>query len=167
MNARLARWLSMRALLRRIALASFALLLPILAIARGSGTRSEPAPSSCELPSRMHFVVGDRADGIYGVIGDAVGDAPLLRFTDMIRTEHGVDAESKKPWFQFRLSGDAPRALREFSATPSGRSILVIVGGRVAARHKIRQPLDGDGIQVSCCDPRACERWTGNVASSP
>jgi hypothetical protein len=144
-----------------------ALSLSIAAVACG-GSRADAGAttSSCALPSRMHFVVGDRADGIYGVIGDKVGDAPLVRFADMTRTAKGVDEESGKPWFQFHLSGDAPRALHEFSAAPEGRSILVVVAGRVAAMHKIRVPLEGDGIQVSCCDPRACERWTGNVSAS-
>jgi len=109
--------------------------------------------------------VSGRADGLYGVVDDRVAVAPMAHFERMVRTGSGVDARSGKRWIGVRLADDEARALRGFSATPEGRGMAVVVGGQLASTHKIRQTIESAELQVSCCDPRACDRWEALLAA--
>ena len=50
-------------------------------------------------------------------------------------------------------------AAREFTASPHGKSVAVVVGGEVACRHKLRAQVLGPEVQVSCCNPLYCDQW--------
>jgi preprotein translocase subunit SecD len=123
--------------------------------------RAAPTSSSSCAPTDDGSVldVSGCVDGLYGVVDDRAGATPIARFDRMVRTGSGVDAQSGKRWIGVRLADDEARALREFTAAPQGRGMAVVVGGEVASKHKIRQRIQSDAVQVSCCDPRACERW--------
>jgi hypothetical protein len=132
-----------------------------------SSSASTTTSSSCALPDGRTLDVAGRADGIYGVVGDQVGAAPLAHIERAQRTSEGVDATSGKRWIGVRLADDDARAVRDFTATPEGRGIAVVVGGEVACRHKIREPILSRDIQVSCCDARACDRWVALLGTTP
>jgi hypothetical protein len=145
----------------------FARLCATLALAALAGCH-RPAPSStCSVPSAVSLAIENRADGVFGVDGERVGGAPLVKFDAMVRTSEGIDAESGKQWLRFHLRDGAARALHDFTASPEGRSIVVVVGGQAAAHHKIRQPVEGPDFQVSCCNQAACDRWMRRVSGPP
>jgi preprotein translocase subunit SecD len=109
--------------------------------------------------------VSGRADGLYGIVDDRAGAAPIARVDQMVRTGSGVEAQSGKRWIGVHLADEQARALVEFTANPQGRGIAVVVGGQVACRHKVRQAITSGDVQVSCCDPRACDRWEALLAA--
>jgi len=37
--------------------------------------------------------------------------------------------------------------------------VAVVVGGKVATRHKIRVAISGGKLQISCCGAGACEHY--------
>jgi preprotein translocase subunit SecD len=123
--------------------------------------RADPTPpSACALTDDGGLLdVSGRVDGLYGVVDDRAGATPIAHFDRMVRTGGGVDAQNGKRWIGVLLANDEGRALQEFTAAPQGRGMAVVVDGEVASLHKIRQPLQSSALQVSCCDPRACDRW--------
>jgi hypothetical protein len=146
--------------------AKFLFVAIVLALVISGCRRAETSTaSSCALPERVALAVAGRADGVYGVIGDRVGEVPLSRFDQMVRLDDGVDRDSGKPWIRVRLQPEGSRALQAFTARPDGRSIVVVVGGSAASQHKIRKPLTADDQQVSCCNPTACARWKALVST--
>ncbi len=129
--------------------------------------RAEPTASTCALAADGGVLdVSGRADGLYGVVEDRVAATPLAHLDRMVRTGSGVDAQSGKRWVGVRLPDDEARALKDFTATPDGRGMAVVVSGQIASRHKIRQSLESAEMQVSCCDPRACDRWEALLAAN-
>jgi preprotein translocase subunit SecD len=140
-----------------------ALLLLLLSCQRGEAPTSS---STCALNDDGGVLdVSGRIDGLYGVVDDRVGATPMARFERMTRTGSGVDAQSGKRWIGLHLADPEARAVEDFTASPPGRGIAVVVGGQVACRHKIRQTITTADMQVSCCDPRACDRWEALLAS--
>jgi preprotein translocase subunit SecD len=126
-----------------------------------------PAAASCPVPDARVPDVAGRSDGLYGVVDDRAGERPLARFDRMTRLSEGVDAESGKRWIRVHLADDEAHALEEFTAAPQGKSIAVVAGGEVACLHKIRTSLTSGDLQVSCCNPRACDRWVQLLPASP
>ncbi|MEO7112067.1 MAG: hypothetical protein ABI183_16610 [Polyangiaceae bacterium] len=100
-----------------------------------------------------------RTDGFYGVHGEQVDQQPLAHFEQMKLVSEGVDQESGKRWLQIRMTDAEASNVEKFTATPADRSLAVIVGGEVACRHKIRQAVTSSELQLSCCNPKACDRW--------
>jgi preprotein translocase subunit SecD len=121
---------------------------------------AKPAPGSrCDVAPHVALDAKDRADGVYGVVGDAIEKTPLQTFDHVTLSGEGVDAASGKRWLKIHAALADGARLSGFTRAPENRSIAVVVGGEVASHHKIRQPIDGADFQVSCCDPAACDRW--------
>ncbi len=125
--------------------------------------RDASVGDTCSIDDAGALDIAGRSDGFYGVVGQQVQPAPLARFEHVQRTGTGVEASSGKRWIGLRLGPEDAQALRQFTADPAGKSIAVITGGEVASRHKVRVPLQTADVQVSCCNPRACERLQGLV----
>ncbi len=130
----------------------------VLVLAPTACHRDAPAGDTCSIDDAGALDIAGRSDGFYGVVGQQVQPAPLARFERVQRTGTGVEASSGKRWIGLRLGPQDAQTLREFTADPAGKSIAVIAGGEVASRHKVRVPLQTADVQVSCCNPRACER---------
>jgi preprotein translocase subunit SecD len=140
-------------------------VIPLLLLLLGCH-RAEPSSATCALnDDGRPLDVSGRVDGLYGVVDDHAGATPLARFEHVTRTGGGVEAQSGKRWIGLHLAGDEAHALQEFTASPAGRGIAVVVGGEVACRHKVRQAITSADLQVSCCDARACDRWEALLAS--
>jgi preprotein translocase subunit SecD len=120
--------------------------------------RDAPTGDTCSIDDAGALDIAGRSDGFYGVVGQQVQPSPLARFEHVQRTGTGVEASSGKRWIGLRLGPEDAQALRQFTADPAGKSIAVIAGGEVASRHKVRVPLETADVQVSCCNPRACDR---------
>jgi hypothetical protein len=124
-----------------------------------SSCRDGARQASCALGDGRVLDASHRDDGFYGVRGEHVEEAPLARFDHMTKLSEGVDVDSGKRWIRFRLTEEDARAVHEFTADLRDRSVAVVVGGEVACHHKLRDPVLGSDVQVSCCNPRACDRW--------
>jgi preprotein translocase subunit SecD len=124
---------------------------------------TRPAPtvepgSSCVLDDGKVLDVTGRADGIYGVRGEQVDAEALVPWKELTLEESGVDASNGKPWLHLTVSDHGAKRLAEFTSTQKDRSIATVFGGALVSHHKIRAALTGPKLQISCCDPRACER---------
>jgi hypothetical protein len=144
-------------------IAPLALLLPLLAACASSPKAPPPAApetTSCALDANGPALdVAGHADGIYGVIDNKLEPTPLARFETMRLEESGAEPDSGKRWLHIQVGdADAP-GLRSFTAGAPPRDIAVIVDGHLAARHRVKTALTSAQLQVSCCDPRACDAW--------
>jgi preprotein translocase subunit SecD len=45
----------------------------------------------------------------------------------------------------------------------SGRRIAVVIGKEVISEHQIRSVIPDGRVQISCCDPAACERLKASL----
>jgi len=126
--------------------------------------QASAAGESCTLADGTKLEVGGREDGLFGVVGTRVDDLPIAHFHRMQKLSNGVDPSSGKRWIRLRLDEAEGEALRRFTAGAGERSIAVVVAGELACHHKIRAALETNDLQVSCCDPRACDRWEALLA---
>jgi hypothetical protein len=141
-----------------------ALLFAALAAGCSRPSSMPAAPSEvswCAFEGEAPLDVAGRADGVYA-IEDGHLAARLARFEGMIWEKSGVDAPSGKRWVLLRLGADAENVER-YTAGPALRKIAVVVGGRVAAQHKVRTAITSAEMQVSCCDSRACDAWEARL----
>ena len=122
--------------------------------------------ATCTADNGPTLDVTGRSDGIYGVVDDHVDNEPLVPASLMRLTETGVDSQSSKQWLRVAVPEETARPMLDFTQSPTGKSIAVVLNGELASRHKIRQPLTSGSIQVNCCDPKACERWKALLKSA-
>ena len=107
-----------------------------------------------------------RPDGVYGVRDDQLGAAPLVTFDTMKKTGEGLDPSSGKRWIGVHLGDAEARAVRDFTSDPNGKKQMAIVsGGEIASIHKVKQAVTGTDVQVSCCNPIACDRWNTTLTT--
>jgi preprotein translocase subunit SecD len=159
---------------------SFHALVLVLALsASGVGCRkteaTENAPvtatsaESCDVSNDADggaLDVSGRSDGIFAIRADGVEKAPLARVDHIVKTSEGVDPKNGKRWIGVHLAdANEARALEDFTAeTTEKKKIAVVVGGDIASIHKVRQALTSADMQISCCNPVACDRWNANLA---
>lgn len=146
----------------------------MLTLALGGCKKADPSPSGASSSSGASCGLGEdggaldvagRRDGVYGVRADRVDDAPLVHFEQTVKLGAGVDAASGKRWIRMRLAADDARSVRDFTAAPApDKKIAVVAGGELASVHKIRQAITSEEVQLSCCNPRACDRWEAALA---
>lgn len=133
-----------------------------------SDTSGAAASESCAITDDGGVLdVGKRTDGIYGVVDDRLGDEPLSRFDRLAKTGEGIDTQSGKRWIRIRLAHEETEALRRFTETPTNKRMAVVIGREIASTHKVKAAITSDELQVSCCNPRACDRWNAILDQRP
>lgn len=96
---------------------------------------------------------------MYGVTNGQIEPTPFATVEVITKTGEGVDPASGKRWIGLRLEGEQARALRDYTSFPTGKRIAVVAHGEVASLHKVREPIMSTDFQISCCNPKACDRW--------
>ena len=136
-----------------------------LGACRRSGEATPSSGESCTIETGDGGVldVTGRADGVYGIEDDHLGATPLVRFENISKTGEGVDAKSGRRWLAMHLADADARTLRDFTAGVTGapplKRIAVVAGGELASVHKVRTTITSSDLQLSCCNPKACDRW--------
>ncbi len=124
----------------------------------GCAKAPPPEPAMCTLDNGEVLDATGRADGVYGVEAAKLATEPLVPLAQLQLDESGVDQASGKRWLGFTLGAESAKRVEAFTAEPAGRSVAIVSGGVVASHHKVREPIKGEKVKVSCCDARACEQ---------
>ena len=111
--------------------------------AAGPGERWFPyAPSAVDDGPPRRFLL--REDGA----------VPLELARDPVYSE---DEEGRKQ-IALTLTPEAGSALADLTRRLVGGRVAVVIGGEVISFHKVREPILGNGVVISCCAPGAYER---------
>lgn len=115
--------------------------------------------------------VHGRPDGLYTVSDDRVALAPLVTFDRMKKTGEGLEAGSGKRWVGIHFEEGESKALRDFGAETSERrsarkQLAIVAGGEIASITKLKGPIAGSDVRVSCCNPQACDRWNASLVGT-
>jgi len=76
------------------------------------------------------------------------------------------EVEDGKKAVMLDFSEEVAAKLERFSADNIGGKVAVIVGGKVATRHKIRAAISGGKLQISCCGAGACEHLMSELSDN-
>lgn len=73
------------------------------------------------------------------------------------------DAPAKEPdgrgrrKLMLQLAKDQIAPLEEFTTSNCGKSVAIVIGGKVVTTHKIREPIKGGKIQITRCSDNGCD----------
>ncbi|MBL7930805.1 MAG: hypothetical protein JNL60_02830 [Bacteroidia bacterium] len=95
------------------------------------------------------FNTGDRRQ----VIIDVSDYVPLEMEGDP-KKEQQTDA---KKLLSVTLSKNATEKMRRFTATRVMKHVAIVIDGKVITMHKVREAINGPGLQITRCDDNACE----------
>jgi SecD-like export protein len=125
-------------------------------VARLSEQRDELLPLSKSERIVVHDQTFGGIDPEEPAVFLVVADSPQVPLYLSSLPKSGELEEGRKA-IQLEFSEDASEKLERFSADNIGGAVAVVVGGKVATRHKIRVAITGGKLQISCCGAGACE----------
>lgn len=73
------------------------------------------------------------------------------------REPRGVPQEDGRLNLDLQLAPQAAGMLEEFSRRELGQQVALVIGGEIATRHKVREVITGDAIQITRCTDDGCE----------
>ncbi len=125
-------------------------------VSRQSEKREELLPLSKDERIVAH-------DQTYGGLGPdeppmylVIAKSPQVPLS-LSRLPQNREIEDGKKAVMLDFSEEAAAKLKRFSADNIGGAVAVVIGGKIATRHKIRVAISGGKLQISCCGAGACE----------
>lgn len=91
-----------------------------------------------------------------------VAESPQVPLTLSALPERHEDKDGRA-FVTLKFNEEISRMLKRFTKDNVGGKIAVVVGGKVATRHKVREPISGGEVRISCCAEGACDHLIGEL----